>query len=279
MKKGGRILETGPLVDTGPRLTQILHIADKDVLGDALTGSTHDEALPVAKVSLHQLTQALTLFIIGDPSRHADLVATGNIDEETTWNGQRGRQAWPLTTQSLLANLHGELLTGAKDILDALLPARREVHPNRTDCHLWVLLPLVQTLTRHPHRRLSVRSLCGDPVQLLTFSPGNRCPPRQTDGVEGALGVDGWGLGAGTDLNTSVDDIPDVQESSTLKTQLDEGGLHARHNAHHPAPVDVADDAAITCSLDIERGGNPALNENGTKLPGCTAQQEGVIDG
>ena len=56
-------------------------------------------------------------------------------------------------------------------------------------------------------------------------------------------------------------DVVGVQERGAIQADLDEGGLHARHDPLHAALVDVADDAAAPAAFDVQFLQHPVLDD------------------
>jgi hypothetical protein len=111
---------------------------------------------------------------------------------------------------------------------------------------------LIEALPGDPNGGLCVWSISGNPVEILTFSPGHSRPRSQTDGVQGTLWVhltsDCHRLGAGA----SVNHISHVEKPGALETYLDEGRLHPRHYSYYSPLIDIADNAAVSGALYIE---------------------------
>ena len=47
-------------------------------------------------------------------------------------------------------------------------------------------------------------------------------------------------------------DVSHMQKGGALQTDIDEGRLHARQHAGHPAQIDVADQPALQAALHVK---------------------------
>ena len=76
-----------------------------------------------------------------------------------------------------------------------------------------------------------------------------------------------------------VDDVADVEEGGLVQADVDEGRLHAREHPDHAALVDVADDALVLLTLEIELGDVAVLDERDAGLAAGRVDDEDAAHG
>ncbi len=57
-----------------------------------------------------------------------------------------------------------------------------------------------------------------------------------------------------------------MEEGRAVEAEVDEGRVHAREHPGHLAEVDVADDAAVASTLDVELGDDAVLDDGDAGL-------------
>ena len=76
-----------------------------------------------------------------------------------------------------------------------------------------------------------------------------------------------------------VDDVADVEEGRLVQPDVHEGCLHAREHPDHAALVDVADDALVLLTLEIELRDVAVLDERHARLAAGRVDQEDAAHG
>ncbi len=76
-----------------------------------------------------------------------------------------------------------------------------------------------------------------------------------------------------------VDDVADVEEGRLVQPDVHEGRLHAREHPDHAALVDVADDALVLLTLEIELRDVAVLDERHARLAAGRVDQEDAAHG
>jgi hypothetical protein len=76
-----------------------------------------------------------------------------------------------------------------------------------------------------------------------------------------------------------VDDVGDVEEGRLVQPDVHEGRLHAREHPDHAALVDVADDALVLLTLEIELRDVAILDERHARLAAGRVDQEDAAHG
>ena len=74
-------------------------------------------------------------------------------------------------------------------------------------------------------------------------------------------------------------DVADVEERGLLEADVDEGGLHAREHADHPALVDVADDPLLALSLEVVLVDRSVLDQRDARLRACRVDHQDAVAG
>ena len=76
-----------------------------------------------------------------------------------------------------------------------------------------------------------------------------------------------------------VDDVADVEEGRLVQPDVHEGRLHAREHPDHATLVDVADDALVLLTLEIELRDVAVLDERHARLAAGRVDQEDAAHG
>ena len=76
-----------------------------------------------------------------------------------------------------------------------------------------------------------------------------------------------------------VDDVADVEEGGLVQPDVHEGRLHAREHPDHAALVDVADDALVLLTLEIELRDVAVLDERHAGLAAGRVDHEDAAHG
>ena len=124
------------LLDLAPQAREELDVGGEVLLALALGDGADDESARGRAQALDDVAEALSLLVVVDAARDADMAGLRHVDDGATGNRHEGRDARALGPERLLGDLDEDLLTAPQQLLD-----RRS---GRVHARLGLRLPDVQ---------------------------------------------------------------------------------------------------------------------------------------